>query len=179
MGLLTERLALEPWSEEDADALLALAREPQVRRFLFDDRVVDREWVDDACRASTARFTSGSIGLFVVRVLDQPGVLAGFTGFLPVYDPPVLELVYALAPYFHGRGLATEMARAMIALAFTRHGFDVVRASTDEPNFASIRVLERLGMAAAGCTPGPRWPQLQFELPRARWSERRHDLARE
>ena len=159
--------------------LLALVREPHVRRFLFDDRLVDRGWIDEACGASVQRFADGSLGLFVARFLDEPHPVVGFTGFLPVYDPPVLELVYALAPSFVGHGLATEMARAMIGLAFGRHGLDVVRASTDEPNRASIRVLERLGMSSAGCTPGPRWPQLHFELARARWSERGGDLPRE
>src|SRR5262245_45880977 len=39
------------------------------------------------------------------------------------------------------------------------HGLDPVRASTDEPNVASVRVLERLGFTRTRVDPGPRWPQ--------------------
>ncbi|WP_438028155.1 GNAT family N-acetyltransferase [Sorangium sp. So ce233] len=88
---------------------------------------------------------------------------------VPVYDPPVLELLYALAPGFTGQGLATEMAAAVLDLAFEERGLALVRASTGAPNLASIRVLERLGMTPAGESPGPRWPQLHFQLSRERW----------
>ena len=74
-----------------------------------------------------------------------------------LYEPPVLQLVYAVAPAHTGRAIAGEMARAVIKLAFSRHGFHEVRASTDEPNRASVRVLERLGMKLIATEPGDRW----------------------
>lgn len=43
-------------------------------------------------------------------------------------------------------GLATEASRAVMRYAFEDLGFAEVVASTDAPNAASIRVMERLGM---------------------------------
>ena len=52
----------------------------------------------------------------------------------------------------------------MIDLAFRRHGWTVVRAAVDEPNLASIRVLEGLGFAAVSESPGAFGRMLHFTL---------------
>ena len=110
------------------------------------------------------RLSTGSIGLYAAQLREEPSRLVGFVGFRFFYEPPVLQLVYAVAPAHTGRGIAGEMARAVIKLAFSRYGFHEVRASTDEPNRASVRVLERLGMKLIATEPGDRWTQLHFVL---------------
>jgi RimJ/RimL family protein N-acetyltransferase len=69
------------------------------------------------------------------------------------------------------------MARAVIDDAFTHTRLPAVRASTDAPNQASIRVLARLGMRVHGRTAqadAPRrcWDQLHFIVSRAEWQAR-------
>ena len=135
-----------------------------MRRFLLDDAVVDRAWVEGEIKASQARFAAGSIGLYAAHPRDEPDRLVGFAGFRPFYEPPVLQLVYAVAPAHTGRGIAQEMAHAVIDLTFSRYGFQEVRASTDAPNLALVRVLERLGMTLIATEPGQRWAQLHFAL---------------
>jgi ribosomal-protein-alanine N-acetyltransferase len=163
MTLVTARLVLEPFADAHVDALLELFRDPHVRRYLLDDRLVDRAWVEAEVQASRERFAVRSIGLFAAQLGQE---LLGFVGFRPFYQPPVLQLVYGVAPSHLGRGLAVEMARRIIELAFAEHGFTEVRASTDEPNQASIRVLERLGMELVATEPGEPWPQLHFAVAR-------------
>jgi ribosomal-protein-alanine N-acetyltransferase len=164
MSLGTPRLTLDPLADTHVEALLDLFREPHVRRYLLDDAVVDRAWVDGEVEASQARFASGSVGLYAAHHRNEPDRLVGFAGFRPFYEPPVLQLVYAVAPEHTGRGIAREMARAVIDLAFSRYRFEEVRASTDAPNLASVRVLERLGMTLIATEPGQRWAQLHFAL---------------
>jgi RimJ/RimL family protein N-acetyltransferase len=146
-------------------ALLALFRDPHVRRYLLDDVVVDRAWVEAEVQASEERFATGSIGLYTAHLRDEGGGLVGFVGFRPFYEPPMLQLVYAVAPTHLRRGIAGEMARDVIELAFSQYGFAEVRASTDEPNRASVRVLERLGMKLIATEAGEPWRQLHFALP--------------
>ena len=57
-------------------------------------------------------------------------------------------------PEHQGQGLATEAARAVLALA-GKAGLDQVLAITDLDNAASQRVAARLGMADEGVTE--RW----------------------
>jgi RimJ/RimL family protein N-acetyltransferase len=164
--ITTARLVLIPLDDDHVDRLLDHFRDPHVRRYLLDDMLVDRAWVANEVLTSRARFDAGGLGLYAAFPREAPDVLAGFAGFRPFYEPPILQLVYALGPAHVGRGLATEMGRAVIDAAFAGHGFSEVRASTDEPNQASVRVLERLGMTLVSREAGEIWTQLHFVLPR-------------
>ena len=123
-----------------------------------------------------SRSQSGSLGLWSAR---EHGVqlLIGLTGFRDFYTPPVLELLYAVWPSHWHRSFATEMAQAVIDYAFGHAGLPAVRASTDAPNQASLRVLERLGMRSHGRTAQADavavcWDQLHFIVSREEWQGR-------
>jgi ribosomal-protein-alanine N-acetyltransferase len=144
--LRTARLTLRPWAENDVDALHALWVDPAVRRYLWDDVVIDRGCAAQTVRRSIESAAREGIGVWNLHVEDPPAALAGFCGLIrrePGDDP---ELMYGLAPAFWGRGLATEAALAVLAYAFGALGLRRVTAATDVPNTASARVMERLGM---------------------------------
>ncbi len=165
MTVWTERLRLQPFALADEDALYAMFRDDGVRRFLLDGVLVERDWVRAEIESSARRFVEGGLGIYLARERngDHP---VGFAGFRPFREPPVLELLYGLYPAFWGRGLATEMARAMLALAFDRHGLEVVDTAVDAPNVASVRVLQRLGFSVVGESPGAFGATLHFRLAR-------------
>jgi RimJ/RimL family protein N-acetyltransferase len=56
-----------------------------------------------------------------------------------------VELAYALVAEYWNRGLATEMARAILDLAFERLGLTNVVCFTLPTNLASRRVMEKAG----------------------------------
>jgi ribosomal-protein-alanine N-acetyltransferase len=145
--LTTERLTLRPFASGDVKELHELFVDPDVRRYLLDDTVVSREWVEEEVVSSKARFAENGCGLWTLAERSREGIV-GFVGFRPFFDPPELQLLYGLLPALWGRGLATEAASAAIDYAFGVLGLDEVRAATDAPNVASIAVLERLGMRA-------------------------------
>ncbi len=58
---------------------------------------------------------------------------------------PEVELAYALMPEFWGRGLATEISRAMLNIAFADLGLTDVVCFTLTTNVASQRVMQKLG----------------------------------
>lgn len=159
----TERLRLSPFAAMDEDVLCRFFQDEHVRRFMLDGVLVDRAWVAGEIDGSLGRFAAGDPGLFAAR-LRCSGELVGIAGFRPDHEPPVVELIYALSPVFCGRGLATEMAQAMIDLAFRCHGWRSIRAAVDEPNAASVRILERLGFAAVGESPGAFGRMIHFTL---------------
>src|SRR5262245_53853429 len=164
----TERVCLRPFARADEDVLLAMFRDDGVRRFLLDGKLVDRDWVRAEIETSIRRFADGGLGIFLAhdRSNDQP---VGFAGFRPFREPPVLELLYGLYPTFWGRGLATEMGRAMLELAFGPYGLEVVDTAVDAPNVASVRVLRKLGLSEVGRSPGAFGETLHFRLGRADW----------
>ena len=136
---------MRPFDSGDVDSLHRLFIDPAVRRFLLDDQIVERAWIEEEIAASIARFEAGIAGLFCVHSKDDE-TLIGFCGFRPFFEPPELQLLYGLIPAYWSKGLATEAARAMIQFGFETPGFDRIGASADSPNSASIRVMEKAGM---------------------------------
>ncbi len=168
--LETSRLTLRPVRPVDADELLAIFTDPDVRRFLLDDEVVGGEWVEDEVRRSDALFRELGCGLWTIR-LRGAAPIVGFVGFRHFFDPPELQLLYGLTPSHWRRGLATEAATAVVRYAFRELGFERVDAATDLPNVASIGVMERLGMEAdrertSAGSPGTVW----YSVERGRWT---------
>jgi len=61
-------------------------------------------------------------------------------------EPDKIELGYSLEKKYWGKGIATEMATAMIAYAFEHNKAAEVVAVTDVSNLGSQRVLEKAGL---------------------------------
>jgi RimJ/RimL family protein N-acetyltransferase len=171
--ITSARLVLRPVHMAEVAELHALLVHEDVRRYLTDGVAMSRTWVEGIIRDSTVSFAERGLGLWAARE-PEAHMIIGITGFRAFYDPPVLELLYALRPSHWHRALATEMARAVIDYAFRHAGLREVHASADAPNQASIRVLERLGMRPHERTAQADadlicWDQLHFVVSRAEW----------
>lgn len=162
--LETARLVLRPLVDDDAEALHALFDDPSVVRYMLDGSRVERDWVRDVIAQSARDFAARGLGLWAARGRGH-GALVGLVGYRDFHEPPVFELLYALRSEVQGRGLAFEMARAAIDAGFAA-GLEHIHASTDEPNAASIRVLDRLGMRFTGRDEAEPWAQLHYVLER-------------
>ena len=164
----TARLRLRPLEVADVDALHALFIDPDVRRYLWDDVVVARDRVATIVAESLASFATDGSGLWGVRVRDEPA-LAGFCGYPRFHEPPVLELLYGMAPTLWGRGLATEAARAMIRYGFETLALARIEASIDPPNLASDRVLVKARLTRLGERATDGRALVHFALARAQF----------
>ncbi len=89
----------------------------------------------------TAGFTEPWIGYFAV----QGTTLVGTCAFKSPPSDGRVEIAYGTFSEFEGQGVATSMARKMVAIAVSRAPELVVAAQTlPEPN-ASHRILEKIG----------------------------------
>jgi len=96
--LETERLALRPLDETDADALHRISNEPSVRRYLWDDEPVPKATIDGVISRSARMFLDEGLGLFGVRLRGNDE-LAGFCGFCHTPGgPEEIELAYEISP---------------------------------------------------------------------------------
>lgn len=139
------RLGYTPISRDNVDELHRHWTDPQVRRYLLDDLVVDRAWVEQEVRRSQAHFMHHDWGLWRMGLLDG-GTFVGVCGFRTFFDPPEVQLVVSIEPAYVNQGLGREAARRMIDYAFDELGFDRVIGCTDAPNTASRRLMESCGM---------------------------------
>jgi RimJ/RimL family protein N-acetyltransferase len=120
--------------------------------------------------------------LAAVRALDAPDPWrCGFTLFDRVSGTPVggcafkappdadglVEIAYGVDEPHRGRGLATEAAAALVRFALEQPGVRGVRAHTRADNPASMRILEKCGLAPLGEVVDPEdGPVLRWELQR-------------
>jgi ribosomal-protein-alanine N-acetyltransferase len=155
------RLRFRAVDIDDASELHALAVDPHIRRYLFDGEAVPRAWADAAVERSRSE---PGVGLWLLhdRTGGSPIGFAGFWRFEAL--GPESQLVYALRAEHTGKQLAREAATALVELA-RAGGMGDVHAAVDEPNLASIRVLEHLGFERCGEAPGPFGRTHLFRLP--------------
>jgi RimJ/RimL family protein N-acetyltransferase len=146
--LETARLHVRRPSPSDAPAVFGrFAADPEVTRYLSWCRhrsVLDtREFLE----ASDREWQAHGAGPYLV--FSQDGLLAGATG-LHIETPYRASTGYALARDAWGRGYATEVTRAMVALAWSIPGLARLYALCHPLNVASARVLEKAGFEREG-----------------------------
>ncbi|PSB05124.1 GNAT family N-acetyltransferase [Merismopedia glauca] len=142
--LSSSRLAFRPCTDADIDLLLQHWTEPMVRRYLFDDRIIDRETVAGFIELSSTLFQNKGYGLWVLTNKAN----GEFQGVCGLWDGEVVspDLLYSISTSAWGQGLATESARCVLEYAFEQLKLPYVMSTVDLPNTASIRVLEKNGM---------------------------------
>lgn len=80
-------------------------------------------------------------------ILKDENILIGSGGYKgKPSGEGVVEFGYEIAQDYRGRGLATEMARALIQQAFENPEVQIVRAHTLAINNASVSVLRKCGL---------------------------------
>jgi RimJ/RimL family protein N-acetyltransferase len=165
--LVTERLQLRPFREDDFDDYAALCADPEVARYLGRG-TISREQAWRIMVFFLGHWQVRGYGMWVVEERES-GAFAGSIGFAHPYGWPGFELAWSLAPGFWGRGYATEGARTALAHAFTALQKDRVISLIHPANRASLRVAERLGERQEGCAEVLGTEFLVYGIERQSW----------
>jgi RimJ/RimL family protein N-acetyltransferase len=151
LPLLTERLELRDFREEDVDAVHGWASDPEVVRFMSwgpNTRELTREFLQRkfAERTGDPRRTWD---LAVVR--RDTGQVIGSVGLRLDATREQAALGYCYDQEAWGQGFATEAAMEILRFGFEDLGLHRIHASADTRNGGSIRVLDKIGMRQEGC----------------------------
>jgi RimJ/RimL family protein N-acetyltransferase len=134
---------------------------------LFDDREISRQEAEAFITSSNESFANWGYGIWLCfeaepSQFDQMPV--GFAGLFAATSPTAPSLIFGMQPQRWGRGYAREATAAVIDHAFTSLGLGSVVADVDQPNLASIRVLEKLGMVEVRRAMVEERPLLYYEM---------------
>jgi RimJ/RimL family protein N-acetyltransferase len=144
----TARLILRPFNAGDFDDLYAYQSRPDVARYLTweaRNRAQARRALEEQC-AETTLDADGKWLTFAV-VWREANRVVGEIGLKRLsQEHRQGETGFVFNPDYHGRGLATEAAEAMLALGFGSLGWHRIIGSCDPRNHASARLMERIGM---------------------------------
>jgi ribosomal-protein-alanine N-acetyltransferase len=141
----TEHLRVEPLALDHADELAALHADARVMATMGGTGTAEEShaWLVRNLRHGD----EAGFGVFVFREhVTGTFVGRGAVRRLVVGGHREVEIGYALAAEMWGRGLATEMARWLVAQA-AEHGIVELVAYTEPTNAPSRRVLVKVGFA--------------------------------
>jgi len=142
----TRQLLLRAPVASDVDPLFAIQGDAHSMRFTYcaGSREATREFLE----MHAARFAQDGYAPWTL-VCKADGRVVGWGGLN--CDPHAphwgTEVSYFVHPDYAGRGLATELVDASLALAFAELGLAQVGAFTRPANRASARVLQKCGFA--------------------------------
>jgi len=147
--LETDRLNLRWLSTDDAKFILELLNEPSFLRFIGDKGV---RTLDDArdyiLNGPVNMYNQLGFGMYLTELKDG-GVPIGICGLLKRDGLEDVDIGFAFLPKFWGRGYAYESAAAVMAFGKTVLGLNRIVAITSPDNYASGRLLEKLGLRFA------------------------------
>lgn len=142
--LVTRRLTLRPPVLPDAEDIALHLSNARVARMLA--KVPQPYWTRDAEE-------------WIAGLANRPGDLVytihreRLIGVVSIEgDDPEPRLGYWLGEPWHGQGLMTEAAGALLGHAFATRRFEAVASSVFIDNPASLRVQEKLGFTVTGAS---------------------------
>lgn len=150
--LETDRLLLRAPTDADLDAVFAVFSDPATQRHNPAGPMESREAAGHLLWRWQLHWAQHGFGMWVVCRREAPEQVLGFGGlsWRDYAGEQRLNLGFRLRPAAWGRGLATELGQAALALAFGELGQDEVCALVRPDNLASRRVLEKLGLRGVG-----------------------------
>ena len=146
--LNTERLMLRRLEPGDLDALYALYRDPEIRRYFPDGTRTFEETKEELEWHQHGPPNFPTLGLWAT-VDRQSGEFLGRCGLLPwmIDGVPEIELAYLITKERWGQGLATEAAKGIVRYAREQLGLTRLICFISHGNAASARVAEKVGMS--------------------------------
>ena len=143
----TERLILRPYRWDDIDDLMKFAVHEEWSRYIRPPFPYSRE--------NAREFLADRVGLSrpdqTVWCIQREKQMIGDVGFAWHTKNRAAEIAYSLSPEHWNQGLMAEACRAAIDTVFVgNEALNRIYAAIDTRNAASIKLVEKLGMAREG-----------------------------
>jgi RimJ/RimL family protein N-acetyltransferase len=175
--IMTDRLLLREFTQDDARAFLAYQADPRYAEFYGPE-----ESAPDHARELLHLFSTWASERprrnyqLAVAELRNPRQLLGCCGLrLKGLGAGTAEFGLELAAESWGHGYATEAARALLGFGFRELRLDEVRSESVSANARVVALAQRIGLVEIGTRPGPAWMSArgwhhtEWQLTRGRW----------
>lgn len=143
----TPRLVLRAASESDIPIMHArIFDDTEVMRHVFNGHVMTQERVDGFMRE---HFTFGKTRTGIAILTEKAdGNVIGFAGLFPcnALGAGDFEIGFVMAKQAWGRGYASEIGKAQLAMGFAEIGCRRLLGLVHPDNTASVHALTKLGM---------------------------------
>jgi len=145
--VLSDRLSVRPFRDGDATAIHRIYGDLEVMRYVAHGTATSPAESATMVQSYIAHQQAHGYSCWAVADRSSSAII-GDAGFEAREGGA--EFGYTLARWAWGRGLATEVGRLCVALAFTELDLPELSGLVDPHNAASIRVLDKLGFRFCG-----------------------------
>ena len=143
----TKRLVLRRQTTKDAEFILALMNDPEWIRNIGDRGVHTTEEARAYIRdGAVDMYNKHGFGLYLVE-LKEDRTPIGICGLVKRDSMDDVDLGFALAPDYRGKGYAREAASATVDYSRAKVGLNRLVAIVSPNNANSKRLLENLGFS--------------------------------
>jgi len=143
--LKTDRLTLRELEHSDFDDFYAICSDTILMKYMGDGEPLGaedvRRWID----VSQNNYKTKGFGASAV-IDNTNDDFIGFAGIVYSKQHKFYEIIYCLKQSHWGKGLATELADAILKKGLNDYELPYIYATIDHANTASIRVVEKVGM---------------------------------
>jgi len=143
----TARLHLRDLEERDLPGILAYHADPRVARWVLPSQRNPQRLRAELLRDLGLPKTSPRLAYCFALTLDPADPAIGRCAVTAHQDVACAALGWDLEPEHWGRGYMTEAVRAVLEFAFLWRDLEWAYADCYPNNRASIRVMEKVGMA--------------------------------
>lgn len=141
----SERLLFRKFTLDDLPMLIEQRSDPEVNKFLGGTRLQNPESLAKRIRFYMSCYESHGFGMCAM-IWKPSGEMIGSAGLQPLDGTEEIEVGYSMIKEYWGKGIGTEAARAWMGHGFRDHGLDRIVAVAHTGNWASRRIMEKLGM---------------------------------
>ena len=174
--LETERCRLRRFTADDRDWLRELYADPDVTRYLGG--VKRAAQADDLLQTRILDYYDANPGLGIWMTEERStATRLGFHLLNHIQGESIIQVGYSLTKPAWGRGIATEVASAVLQYGFVDLGLPRIAGMASLGNLASQHVLQKIGLERRGerAFPHPAYaaegPMAWFEGEREEWHE--------
>lgn len=145
--LETKRLVLRRLIMDDLDALFALYKDPEIRRYFPEGTLTYKETKEELEWFLNGHPKHPELGLWAT-IHKETGQFIGRCGLLPwtIDQREEVEVAYLLDKKYWGQGLATEAAQAILQYGFEQLHLSRLICMMFPENLASANVARKMGM---------------------------------
>ena len=142
----SERLSIEEATTVDSEFILELVNTPNWLRYIGDRNIHTTQAAENYIQNALMKsYQENSFGLYKLVSRDE-GTSVGLCGLLQRDYLEFPDIGFAILPAFEGKGLVTEAAKCVLEDAANRLNIKTVQAITLPENYASQKVLEKVGL---------------------------------
>lgn len=155
MEFESKRLKFRYFTEQDFPLFSSIFSNEQVMRYAWIDKIDDNECMVQLFNDflnHDGKLNKNNSYIFAVFLREDDR----FIGFADMIiqsqnsNGGCGEIGYFLLPEHWGKGYATELARALIDVGFTKYGLHKISARCNSNNLKSENVMKKVGMTKEG-----------------------------